>query len=165
MIYYAFNPITRRYSGETESEGCPTFATATAPHRPDAVYDVIHRVWVDPPDTTPSIAEVKAAKKLQIEAERDAQCVANVTVNGHVWQADKRSQELLGQAISLAQAGLPLPSVWRDADNNDVPVTSIADLLAIAGVIAQQVQTAYSTSWARKAALEAATTIEEVNAV
>lgn len=110
------------------------------------------------------LADAKAAKKRQIEAEREAQCVRSVTVNGHTWQADKRSQELLGQAISLAQAGGALPPVWRDADNNDMPVTSIADLLAIAGAIAQQVQTAYATSWARKAAVDAATTIEEVGA-
>ncbi|TCS72094.1 uncharacterized protein DUF4376 [Sulfuritortus calidifontis] len=106
----------------------------------------------------------KAAKRERINAERDAKCVADVTVHDRRWQADKRSQELLAQAVSLAQAGLPLPAVWRDADNNDMPVTSIADLLAIAGAIAQQVQAAYAESWARKAAVDAATTIEEVEA-
>lgn len=117
-----------------------------------------------PPHPDAVLAESKAAKKRRIEAERDAACVANVTVGDHVWQADKRSQELLGQAISLAQVGLPLPPVWRDADNNDVPITSIADLLAIAGAIAHQTQTAYATAWARKAAVDAAATIEEVEA-
>jgi hypothetical protein len=110
------------------------------------------------------LAEHKAAKKRQIEADRDAAATANVTVNDHVWQADKRSQDLLGQAIALAQAGLPLPPVWRDADNNDMPVTSIADLLAIAGAIAAQVQTAYQTAWARKAAVDAAKTLDEIEA-
>lgn len=46
-----------------------------------------------------------------------------------------------------------------------MPVTGIADLLAISGAIAAQVQQAYATSWARKAAVDAATTIDEVNAI
>ena len=110
------------------------------------------------------LTEAKAAKKRQIEAERDVAFEQPVTALGRTWDADKRSQELLASAITLAQAGAPLPTVWRDADNNDMPVTSINDLLAIAGAIAQQVQTAYATSWARKAAVDAATTIEGVNA-
>ena len=110
------------------------------------------------------LVEAKAAKKRQIEADRDAACEQPVTALGRTWDADKRSQELLAQAITLAQAGAPLPTVWRDHDNSDMPVTSIADLLAISGAIAQQVQAAYATSWARKAAVDAATTIEGVNA-
>lgn len=111
-----------------------------------------------------ALEALKAAKKRQIEAERDAQTVADVTAHGRRWQADKRSQELLGQAIALAQAGLPLPPVWRDADNRDMPVTSLADLLAIARAIAAQVQQAYATSWTRKMAVDAATTVEEIEA-
>lgn len=111
------------------------------------------------------LAEAKAAKKRQIEAERDAACEQPVTALGRTWDADKRSQELLNGAIAFAQAGGPLPAVWRDHDNNDRPITDISDLLAIAGAIAQQVQQAYAASWARKAAVDAATTIDEVNAV
>ena len=111
------------------------------------------------------LAEAKIAKKRQIEAERDAACEQPVTALGRTWDADKRSQELLNGAIALAQAGGPLPAVWRDRDNNDMPIANISDLLTIAGAIAQQVQQAYATSWARKAAVDAATTIEEVNAV
>lgn len=111
------------------------------------------------------LAEAKAAKKRQIEAERDAACEQPVTAIGRTWDADKRSQELLNGAIALAQAGGPIPAVWRDHDNNDMPIAGLSDLLAIAGAIAQQVQTAYAASWARKAAADAATTIDEVNAV
>lgn len=108
--------------------------------------------------------ERKAAKKRQIEAVRDAVCVQPVHALGRTWQADKRSQELLASAVTIAQAGGPLPAVWRDAENNDMPVTSLADLLAIAGAIAEQTQAAYSDSWARKAAVDAATTLDEVDA-
>ena len=110
------------------------------------------------------LAEAKAAKKRQIEAERDATCEQPVRALGLTWDADKRSQELLNGAIALAQAGGPIPAVWRDHDNNDMPIADISDLIAIAGAIAQQVQTAYAASWARKAAVDAASTIEEVEA-
>lgn len=109
-----------------------------------------------------ALAELKIAKKRQIEADRDAEAMASVSALGHLWQADMRSQDLLAKAITLAQAGLPLPPIWRDADNNDVPIASLADLLAIAGAIGQQTQQAYARSWARKAAVDAATTPEEV---
>lgn len=111
------------------------------------------------------LVEAKAAKKRQIEAERDAACEQPVTALGRTWDADKRSQELLNGAIALAQAGGPLPVVWRDHDNNDMPIADLSDLLAIAGAIAQQVEAAYARSWQRKAALEAAQTMEEVEAV
>lgn len=104
----------------------------------------------------------KRVKLAEIESARDAACCVNVTALGRTWQADKRSQELLGQAIALAGAGLPLPSVWRDADNGDMTVTALADLLAIAGAMATQTQAAYAASWARKAVVAAATTLDEV---
>lgn len=137
--------------------------------------------WVDCPDETaayswtydgtafnpppgPSLASLKAAKRTQIEHERDAACYANVNVLGHVWQADPRSQSLMATAILLAQAGVYTPSVWRTADNVDVPITLQA-LVTISGSIAAQTQAAYAASWARKQALEAATTAAEVEAV
>ena len=101
--------------------------------------------WVDCPDgCTPEswgydpatgcipAQPTRAEQIAQIERERDASCVAPVSAMGRTWQADQRSQALLGQAITLAGAGLPLPSVWRDADNQDMPITTLADLFAIA---------------------------------
>ena len=125
--------------------------------------EYLGEVALDPhPDAL--LVEAKAAKKRQIEAERDAACEQPVTALGRTWDADKRSQELLASAITLAQAGAPLPTVWRDHDNDNMSVTGIADLLAISGAIAAQVQAAYATSWMRKAAVDAATTIDEVDA-
>ena len=122
--------------------------------------------WVDCPDGCtpeswcydPAIGcapaqPTRAEQIARIERERDAACMANVISHGRTWQADQRSQALIGQAITLASAGLPLPSVWRDADNRDMPITSLGDLLAIAGAIAAQVQSAYAASWAAKASL------------
>lgn len=110
------------------------------------------------------LAEIKAVKKRQIEAERDAEVFAPCQALGRTWDADARSREMLAAAITLAQAGGSLPPVWRDHDNDNMPVSGLADLLAIAAAMAQQTQAAYARSWQRKAAVDAAETVEEVEA-
>lgn len=118
-----------------------------------------------PTESTGGVELVKEAKKAEIEHWRDAACYADVTALGRAWQADARSQDLLNKAISLAGLGLPLPAIWRDADNDDMAVAGIMDLLQIAGAMASQTQTAYGISWTLKAQVDAATTTEEINAV
>lgn len=117
------------------------------------------------PDPPRTLVEAKASKRTEIERARDAASVANVTAHGTQWQADDRSQKLLGNAITLASAGLPLPPYWRDAYNVNMPITALADLLAIAGAMATQTQNAYSKSWAKKAEIDAATTTAQSDAV
>lgn len=112
-----------------------------------------------------SLALTKSFKVSEIEAKRDAATNADVPALGTMWQADERSQKLLSSSITLAAAGLPLPTVWRDSFNNDMPVATIADLLAIAGAMAAQTQEAYAKSWQLKAQVEAAATVAEVNAI
>lgn len=106
----------------------------------------------------------KDRKRREIEKERDISRFANVTALGHVWQADIVTQQTLASAILLAQAGAYKPSVWRDANNVDVPVT-LADLVTIAGMMAEQTQMAYSTSWIRKANLNTAKTTKDIESV
>lgn len=117
------------------------------------------------PEPALSLEEAKNEKTSEIEAYRDLETIKNVTALNTEWQADKVSQTLLSSTITLASAGLPLPPVWRDFFNNDVAITSLNDLLAIAGAMAIQTQAAYSKSWAKKAAINAATTVEEVAAI
>lgn len=117
------------------------------------------------PPPGPTFEEARATATHQIERDRYAACLQPVQAHGRTWQADKRSQELLGSAITLAANGLPLPPAWRDIDNNNMPITALADLLIIAGAIAAQTQAAYTTSWSRKAALEAPVTVPDVDAV
>ena len=109
--------------------------------------------------------EEKAAKKAEIEQWRDAACFANVSAIGRTWHADTRSQDLLNKAISLAGLGLPLPTEWRDTANDNMPVTSINELLEIAGAMAYQAQTAYGVSWTLKAQVDATATAAELEAI
>lgn len=109
--------------------------------------------------------ELKAERRALINHARDAACLASVTAIGHTWQADARSQELLANAVRRAHAGKPLPPVWRDADNVDMPVATVADLEEIEDAIAAQTLAAYQQSWALKAQIDGATTAAEVEAV
>lgn len=111
------------------------------------------------------LAEVKAAKLAQLEQARDAETVKDVSALGTTWQADERSQKLLSAAITLAMAGAPLPQVWRDANNSNMPITTLAELVAIAGAMARQTQAAYSKSWTLKDQVDAAQTPGAVDAV
>ncbi|MBU0665340.1 MAG: DUF4376 domain-containing protein [Proteobacteria bacterium] len=121
--------------------------------------------WVEGVEPEEIILQFQLKKKAEIEAARDAACYADVTALGHTWQADIRSQDLLNKTISLCALGLPLPPTWRTLDNIDVPITGMADLLAIAGAMAYQTQFAYSTSWALKAQGLAATRVQQIETI
>ena len=111
------------------------------------------------------IAEAKAEKRAEINADRDAAVNAPVEALGHTWDSTYVSQFRINSAIALALNGLPLPSVWRDYHNVDMPVTDVAELLAIGAAMAVATETAMHVSWARKAALSAAETLEEIAAI
>lgn len=112
-----------------------------------------------------SLEVAKAAKLAEIERDRDAQATASVAVHGRTWQADERSQRLLAGAIQLHGLTGYLPATWRDEANDNMALSDVGQLVAIAAAIAQQTDVAYSTSWTRKSALDAAQTVEEVQAV
>ena len=132
-------------------------------------------IFVSGDETTPEwqychpprdpIAEAKAAKRDEINADRDAAVNAPVEALGHTWDSTYVSQFRINSAIALALNGLPLPSVWRDYHNVDMPVTDVAELLAIGAAMAVATETAMHVSWARKAALSAAETLEEIAAI
>lgn len=77
------------------------------------------------------------------------------TSDGVLWQVDKRSTDLLMQAITLYSALGETPEgfIWRDANNvnreADLPL-----LLSIASARAEQVKQAYDKSWALKDQLD-----------
>jgi hypothetical protein len=111
------------------------------------------------------LVRARKAKVEQINAERAVRCTFDVAAHGRLWQADMMSQDLLSKAINLAMVGAPLPTVWRDVNNNDMPITELSQLAQIAGAMAQQTETVYHRSWEMKAAVNAATSVEEINEI
>lgn len=120
---------------------------------------------IEPTIPSKTLGEIKAEKLAQLKPARDGATVSNVTAHGRQWQADERSQKLLSAAITLAMVGAPLPPVWRDANNSNMPITTLAELVAIAGAMARQTQAAYSKSWTLKDQVDAAQTPGAVDAV
>jgi hypothetical protein len=101
-------------------------------------------------------------KKEEIENSRNLACYASISVLGHRWQADKRSQELLTSAINFAinEVADP-PSTWRSENNEDVFV-SLQDLKTIGEAMALQTKNSYSKSWDIKNLINTASTEEEL---
>lgn len=115
-----------------------------------------------PPDP---VADAKAVKRAEIIADKERECHVDVQALGHTWQADEYSQLMLDKAVSSYSIGIPLPPAWRTRANVNVPVTGIETLSAIIGAIAANTNAAYVRMWTRKAALDAATTLPEIDEV
>lgn len=122
--------------------------------RVEVFYEIVP---ISTQELTTELEDIKRVKKFLIEQARDTETQKSVLVYGRNWQADARSQNLLSCAITLATVGAPLPTVWRDSDNNDLTITDLAQLVTIAGAMAVQTQAAYSKSWLLKAQVDAIT--------
>lgn len=130
------------------------------PKRPSPLHVWLNGEWV-----VDLSAQIEAARKVKLDIivkERNVECESTISAHGRPWQADKRSTELLNNAITMASVGGMLPPVWRDANNSDMQITSLADLVAIATSIQQNVQLAYTRSWARKMVLQQASSLEDI---
>lgn len=114
----------------------------------------------------PTLEEAKASKRRQIDAQRDQQIDSGVSFAGHVFDSDQRSRDNLTGAVSAFSAGVPIPEgfTWRSADNQNIPV-GMPELLGLSGAMLLHVNAAYSTAWARKAAVDAAQTFEELETI
>lgn len=143
--------------GQTTEYTTPESYLLAYPDRPEDVDAVFNR-------PQPALADVKAAKLMQIEQDRDAAIAATVTVHDRPWQASKIDVDNLSQELLTVQAGVPMSPIWRDADNSDMVLTDVAQLVVIAAAMKMQKLLAYQTSWTRKAAVNAATTNADVDA-
>jgi hypothetical protein len=136
---------------------------------PEIIDGAYHRTWLITDLPQEALAEQITGRKTlmlsQVEQLRDSKRFADVSAHGRQWQADPVSKGLMADAINLAQSGAPLPSVWRDVDNNDMQITSIQDLLIIGAAMATQTEYAYGWSWAKKAEVNTAVSMAELDAV
>lgn len=107
----------------------------------------------------------KEERKDFIDNQRAIYRYSDVVALGRPWQGDKVSQDLLDDVISVYVVGLPLPSKWRDKNNNDLIITDISQLRAIAEQYSLNTQWCWQNSWTKKAEIDAALTIEAINAI
>ena len=123
----------------------------------------------------PNLAHSKVRLKHRIEAERDRRVFAPIAYDEKVIDGFERSQRNLADKLATIRArrehGLPaLPTqlrVWRDANNitHTFPSEEAYEswLVSLAVALEERGTAAYAWSWQKKAALDAITTVAELD--
>ena len=117
--------------------------------------------------STEEIAEIlaaaKTAKKSEIAANRYAAEIAGVTVGGVVVKTDRESQALItGAALKATQDGT-YSCTWK-TESGFVTLDS-ATIIAVADAVRTHVQTCFDAEAAKCMLIDAAQTVEDVEAV
>lgn len=105
---------------------------------------------------------IKTAKLAELKAAYEAANYADIDHASKTWQADRDSQQLLAAVLSVG--GAPPGMYWRDITETNNTMT-YSDLQALAAAIRDRGLLLDTNLYTKKAAVEAATTIEEVNAI
>lgn len=125
---------------------------------------VIYAVDVQPPSK--SLSEVKAEKMAELEAARirTIATLPPVTVAGKQYPATTEYREIVTGIARRQAAGRPIHATLRGVGGT--PATMNAALIAqIDDAITAAVQAAWDRYWARFDAVQAASTVDQVNAV
>lgn len=108
------------------------------------------------------LAGAKTAKIDELKAAYAAANYADIDNAAKTWKADRDSQQLLATVLSVGS--VPPGMYWRDSTETQNPMT-YSDLQALAAAILDRGLLLDSNLDTKKSAVEAATTIEEVNAI
>lgn len=128
-----------------------------------------HRVVNGAPEPfteEPSLDDIKAAKKADIEREREARNQLPIVFNGALFDADATAQRNVGAWQTQLANGKTLPDGfrWRDYANEYHPADA-AFVNGLGEAITLRGTELYQQMWALKAQVDAATTAAEVEAV
>lgn len=136
---------------------------------PSHTFDYDLKQWVDPR----TLADFKAEALRAGAAELARRMYLPITVGGSPFDADRVSRERITGTILRLQQGRGLPDGWlgwRDFDNamhwSDAdPEQVLASLSALSGAIEDREQALLVTAWTLKAQIEAAATVDQVQAI
>lgn len=127
-------------------------------------FDYATKQWLDPR----TLDDFKAEKLAQAKAARDAQEFSPFTYNGMVFDGDLDAQRRLGVLVSAAKtaiaSGYSFAKDFTLADNTVVQLTA-EDFIGIEMAKLWQVDAAFQEYRLKRAAIEAATTLEELEAI
>lgn len=114
-------------------------------------------------DFLPSLGEVKAEKIAELKMLRDTQEVADIQVNGYLYDYDEKARERINAAIiALDLTGGTI--TWTLADNTDKEV-SANDLRFVIAMVAQRSNELHVKYRQLKERVENATTKEQVEVI
>jgi len=126
------------------------------------VYDgFVLSVPVVPPLTLSRAQEIQLAV---IESAYKTAVSKPIAYMGTEFQADAESQQLMASVITACGGSLPAGFAWFDTNNAPVAM-SFTQLQGLAGAILLRGQPLFVTKQTKKAAIRAATTVQQVEAV
>jgi hypothetical protein len=104
-------------------------------------------------DASPELQRLVLKAKINIL--RMQKMYEPISFNGEIYDADAFARENLGEAVDWMQLGVSV-GVWRTFDNKTIPFSD-QDLMGLANAFAIRKVGCMQTSWALKAAVDAAT--------
>lgn len=110
------------------------------------------------------LQSAKDTKNAELGAAYLAAIYTDVIYNTNTFQADEASQQILMKVLSSMGATAPTDFYWVDVANAQIPFTK-ADAQALADLMFQQGWTAFKHLQVAKAAVRAAKTVADVQAV
>lgn len=126
-------------------------------------------VTLEPSFVAQRLADAKAAKRAQINSWRDTANTTSFAFMGKGIACDAlsaRDMDKVGGYISLFGTFPPdFPGGWKTIDNSYIPMPSIADFKAMYAAMVAQGTVNFNNSQALKAAVDAATTLAQINAI
>lgn len=135
------------------------------PPAPSAIHtwDCLTSVWVL------KLEAAKAAKWQSVKTERDAREFGPFTWNGHTFDGDRDAQRRLTVALEAAKesiaSGSEFSTFWKLADNTIISL-SAQDVVAVYRAYGEHnIRDNHAEAAAKYAQIQAATTIEELDAI
>lgn len=180
MKFYSYDPITGEcLSGgdadpDPQTEGSflfPAFSTTVEPPAPVYGHKAVWQagVWTElpiefiAPAAEPiTLDQAKAQKLALVRQDLENELNSGFSVGTKQFAADPQSQiNMLLAALIASQPGAPASVMWKLQDNSTVSLTAedVAQMVAALGSFRQDV---YARHWQREAAVQAATTVEEL---
>lgn len=127
-------------------------------------WDALSERWV----STPTLDSIRLKRWAEIKIARDLAEFSGFTWDGSTFDSDEQSQSRIqgaAQLATLAMIGAQAFSVDWTLANNTVRVLTGANMLAVGQAMGAHIMAAHGRARALRAALAAAQTFEQVNAV
>jgi len=110
------------------------------------------------------LAKAKTLAKNTLASNRFIKEISGMTINGALIHTDRESQAMLNAAYVMATTGnLESGTIWKGADGWHT--LAKADILALSVAVKDFVEALFVAEKAKYDLIEAATTVEEVNAI
>lgn len=158
---------------DVDKNGNPILpADTTVDPRPDPApgyyVTVVDNTWVQiltPVPPAPSLEQLKQEAIAKLSKWKEWVLEQPVNYQGQSFDADDVARNRLTQAVTLLSIGAPHPAAWVTYDNSVYDVEDAQDLTNLALVVANIFQERFTQATALRAAIDAATTESELEAV